>query len=122
MSVVDTNQIDGLAQVGDSGNLVVLIVDPLAWIVPHHTMLLEKKINTALWFVQSGQIYQKYPNEKQRVENKEIKIVFQLVLKYSPDSKGTEFLNKTKFALNSVGIELECILKNIDDNGKELES
>jgi hypothetical protein len=74
-------------------------------------MLLEKKINTALWFVQSGKIYEKYPNEKQRVEDKKIKIVFQVVMKYPPNQTGKDFFRKTNIALDSIGIKLECILK-----------
>jgi hypothetical protein len=120
MSIIETDQIDGLAQVGNDGDLIVLIVDHLSWIVPHHAMLLEKKINTALSFVQSGKIYDKYPLEKQRVENKEIKIIFQVVMKYPPNQTGDDFFKKTAFALNSIGIKLECILKNEDR--KEIES
>lgn len=112
MSIVDTNQIDGLAQVEKTGDLVVLIVDHLSWIVPQHLKLLEKKIDTALQFVQSGQIYQKYPNERKRVENKEIKIIFQLVLKYPPTKKVDENLKLIYNLLQSVGITLECIVKN----------
>lgn len=112
MSIVDTNQIDGLAQVEKTGDLVVLIVDHLQWLVPHHYMLLEKKIDTALQFVQSGQIYQRYPKERKRVENGEIKIIFQLVLKYPPTKQADENLRLIYNLLKKVGITLECIIKN----------
>lgn len=112
MSIVDTNQIDGLAQVEKTGDLIVLIVDHLPWIVPHHMKLLQQKIDTALQFVQSGQIYQKYPNERQRVANKEIKIIFQLVLKYPPTKEADKNLKLIYNLLQTVGIQFECIVKN----------
>lgn len=112
MSIVDSNQIDGLAQVEKTGDLIVLIVDHLSWIVPQHLKLLEKKIDTALQFVQSGQIYQKYPNEKKRFENKEIKIIFQLVLKYPPTKQADESLKLIYNILQSVGIQFEVKIKN----------
>lgn len=112
MSIVYSNQIDGLAQVEKTGDLVILIVDHLSWMVPHHMKLLEKKIDTALQFVQSGQIYQKYPNERQRVENKEIKIIFQLVLKYPPTKEADKNLKLIYNLLQSVGIQFEVRIKN----------
>ena len=84
MSIVDEKMIDGLAQVEKTGDLVVLIVDHLSWIVPHHFMLLEKKINT----------------------------IFQIVLKYPPTQKADENFKLIYNLLQSVGIKLECIVKN----------
>lgn len=112
MSIVDEKMIDGLAQVEKTGDLVVLIVDHLSWIVPHHFMLLEKKINTALAFVQSGEIFKKYPDAKQKFEDKQINIIFQIVLKYPPTQKADENFKLIYNLLQSVGIKLECIVKN----------
>lgn len=112
MSIAETKQIDGLAQVEKTGDLVVLIVDHLSWIVPQHLKLLELKIDTALQFVQSGQIFQKYPNEKKRFENKEIKIIFQLVLKYPPHKEIQKNLSLIYNILQTVGIQFEYIVKN----------
>jgi hypothetical protein len=41
-------------------------------------------------------------------------------MKYPPNQTGDDFFKKTAFALNSIGIKLECILKNEDR--KEIES
>lgn len=112
MSIVDEKMIDGLAQVEKTGDLIVLIVDHLPWIVPHHFMLLEKKIDTALSYVQSGEIFKKYPDAEKKFQDKQIKIIFQLVLKYPPTNKAHENFNLIYNLLKSVGIQFECIVKD----------
>ena len=112
MSIVDQNMIDGLAQVEKTGDLIVLIIDHLSWDTPQHKKLLENKIDTALSFVQSGEIFKKYPDAKQKFEDKQIKIIFQVVLKYPPTSEADENFKLIYRLLQSVGITLECILKD----------
>ncbi|MCC8070011.1 MAG: hypothetical protein LIO71_09735 [Ruminococcus sp.] len=112
MSVLETNLIDGLAQVEKTGDIILLIVDHLPWEEPNHLQLLETKINTALNFVKSGEVFKKYPHERERVANHEVKVIFQIALKYPPNQEADAFLKRCYNILKSVDIQLECRIKN----------
>jgi len=112
VSVQNVNSIDGVAQVEKTGDIVILIVDALPWEEPDHLQLLENKINVALNYVKSGKIFNLYPQEAERIKNNEIKVIFQLAVKYPPTKDADVFLKKCYNILKTVGITLECKIKN----------
>ncbi|MFT3980772.1 MAG: hypothetical protein QM687_09910 [Ferruginibacter sp.] len=88
LTVVDAISIDL------NGNAVLTISDHLEWCPDNeHILMLQNKINAYLAFIESGQLYKKYPNATNR------KIVIQLVTKYIPNKEGSTFFNKVKETL-----------------------
>lgn len=98
MSVDQTNVIDFITT-HVNGSIVLVISDHLAWNdVDEHLLLLQKKINSYLQFIESEQIINKYPTAK----GKQIEI--EVKAKYQPDEQGLRFLNLCKKKLESAGI------------------
>jgi hypothetical protein len=81
-----------------NGNAVLTVSDDLMWDDDNeHLMALQNKINAYLSFIESGNLYQDYPNAKGR------DIVINIVAKYEPNDNARLFLNATKEILQSAG-------------------
>ncbi len=81
-----------------SGNVVLTISDELVWDDNNeHLLALQKKINLYLSFIESGNIYQEYPDGKGR------NAIISLVAKYKPNDIAILFLNKAKETLHQAG-------------------
>lgn len=92
LEVVDFISIDLL------GNAVLTISDHLPWDNGNdHLSALQNKINTYLEFIESGILYQKYPNAKGR------KIVIYVTAKYEPNANAKAFFETTNQILKSAG-------------------
>lgn len=99
LKVVDVISIDLM------GNAVLTICDDLIWNDnTDHLITLQKKINSYLEFIESGNLYQEYPNAKGK------KIIVNVAAKYEPNESAKYFLNKTKEILQSAGYEFEFIV------------
>jgi len=71
----------------------------LEWNNNEHILILQDKINAYLRFIESGDIYQQYPEARDR------NIMVEVVVKYDPDSNGKIFLDRVKEILNEAGYE-----------------
>jgi hypothetical protein len=92
LEVIDVISIDLM------GNVVLTISDDLMWNDDNeHLFALQSKINAYLVFIESGNIYQDYPNAKGR------NIVINIVAKYEPNDNARIFLDKTKQILQAAG-------------------
>ena len=90
MSVDQTQVIDVVSKDKD-GTIVLSISDHLDWEnTKQHLLILQEKINTYLNFVDSGEIYEKYPEAKGRPI--EIEVRFH----YGPSMEARAFLAKVK--------------------------
>lgn len=92
MAVDDKNVID-IVSVNPGGKAVLTISDHLEWDTDNnHLLILQDKINSYVDLLQSGRIYEIYPDLKNR------NFVIQLVMKYLPNEDGRKFLDiVTKF-------------------------
>ncbi len=90
MSVDQTQVIDVVSK-GKDGTIVLSISDHLDWKnTKQHLMILQEKINTYLSFVDSGEIYEKYPEAKGHA------IQIDVRFHYQPSMEGCAFLAKVK--------------------------
>ncbi len=68
LNIENTDTIDGLAYEKDTSSLILLLADGMDWSdMNRHLLLLQEKLNTYIWYIDSGQYEEKYPNVK-RVE------------------------------------------------------
>lgn len=100
MSVEEPNTVD-IASIDKEGYVVLTISDHLDWgdTIRHQTIL-QEKINRYLAFVESGEIFESYPDAKNR--RVAIKIVFQ----HYPDDEGERFLERVKQVIEPAGFSL----------------
>jgi hypothetical protein len=99
MSVEDINTIDFIGTEENSETIVLTVSDHLNWGRTEHLETLQEKLNTYLKFIESGEIFDTYPNAK----GKKVKI--QVMLKHEPDDEGKEFLRKCTDVILSAGFQ-----------------
>lgn len=98
MSVTNSNVVD-FTSISPKGDVVLTISDHLEWDNNEHILILQDKINAYLRFIESGDIYQQYPEARDR------NVMIDVVVKYDPDSNGKIFLDRVKEILNEAGYE-----------------
>jgi uncharacterized protein DUF6572 len=98
VSVEHLDVVDIISTEKNSGHVILTISDHLDWSdTVQHQMVLQEKINKYLAFLESGEILKRYPDAKGRP------IVVKIVFKFSPDTKGYEFLVKARAVVESAG-------------------
>ncbi len=101
MSVEDKNTVDAFS-ITPEGKVRLLISDHLEWDQENkHLLTLQEKINTYLRVIESGEIYEVYPQS----EGKEF--IIQIMMKYSPNETALEFLNRVEGMLDKAGYEFQ---------------
>jgi hypothetical protein len=102
MSLEKANTIDVIGVNRGTGEVILTISDHLEWeLGANHLSLLQKKINTYIRFIESGEITRSYP----RAKNK--KPVIKVHAKYEPDDEGLTFLAKVKRMVEAAGFGFE---------------
>jgi hypothetical protein len=67
-NIENTDTIDSLAYEQDTSSLILLLTDGMDWSdMMRHLWLLQEKLNTYIWYIDSGQYEEKYSNVK-RIE------------------------------------------------------
>ena len=100
MAVDNPDIVDSIGTEKVSGQIVLTISDHLAWGDGAHLSALQDKINTYLSFIESGEIYQQYPEAK----GQEIRI--EVVMNFGPDENGLEFLQRAAETVGNAGLGL----------------
>jgi hypothetical protein len=95
MSLKDTNHVDAMGIENETGHAVLTIVDSWEWDDEHsHLMALQAKLNAYFEFIESGQVWDRYPAARGR------QLIIDIVTRYHPSRAGMEFLQiATKSAL-----------------------
>ena len=97
MSVENKNVID-IVSIDEEGNAVLTISDHLEWDIENeHILILQDKINCYLQAIEGGDLYNKYPNAKDR------KIVIRIIALHSPNDDGQIFLERVRNILETTG-------------------
>ena len=107
MTVEETDKIDFITTKKGSDTVSLIVSDHLEWSDPEHLHALQEKINTYLAFIESGELYQTYPN----AQGKKLKI--DVKLKHAPDEAGTDFLNKCADTVLSAGLQFDYEVMDI---------
>ena len=90
MSVVETDNIDAIGVDNEMKRVFLSIVDPLFWDDENvHLFTLQEKINTYLFFIESGELLKAFP------DSKEFDITIELVLMHLPSDSAITFFDKT---------------------------
>jgi hypothetical protein len=100
LSISEEHQID-FVSIHQSKEVVLTVSDHLAWDdVSGHLVLLQAKLNAYLRFVESGELYQRFPDAAA------LPVVIQVVGKFPPDDQGSRFLQLASRAVEAAGFEL----------------
>lgn len=99
MSVIETDKIDAIGIINEEQRIYLTIVDSLVWDDENvHLFTLQEKINSYLFFIESGELAKAFPNEKN------FDAVIELILKYAPTNEAITFFDKTIQILLDKGI------------------
>lgn len=56
LNIENTDTIDGMAYEQDTSSLILLLADGMDWSdINRHLLLLQEKLNTYIWYIDSGQ-------------------------------------------------------------------
>jgi hypothetical protein len=109
VSIEDVKQIDLVGIDRESGDVELTVSDHLDWRNSQaHQLALQSKLNTYLAFIESGEIYEKYPKAQGR------RLVITVAGKYEPDSGGKNFLEKVKSAVEGAGFGFKYELFSVN--------
>ena len=97
MSVNQTNVIDAIS-IRPDGNVSLTISDHHSWEEPWHLSLLQDKINSYLQFIETGQIFDDYPDASGK------ELIIQTVMKYEPTEEAISFFLQVREIVMNVGI------------------
>lgn len=102
MSVDQTNVIDAIGIDKVTGDLVMTIADHLEWSGSDsdHLMLLQEKLNTYLSFVESGEVFEVYPDAKGRA------VLIDVVCKYPLNQQAQRFYSRVSQIVDAAGLKL----------------
>jgi len=84
-----------------SGDVVLTVSDHLPWGPDgEHLLLLQEKLNTYLRFLESGEVYERFPTSRGK------SFLLNVVCLYRPDSTATAFLGQARVAVEGAGFNL----------------
>jgi hypothetical protein len=105
MSIEKVKEIDAIGIDNNTGYVTLSIIDSTDWQdEQQHLILLQEKINIYLSFIESGEIYESYPDAKGR--DIEIKIHF----KHDITNNCEQFLTKATDVIKGVGFDLKYLI------------
>ena len=99
MSIEKTETIDFIGIDKERGEVSLTISDHLEW-DDNHLFILQEKLNYYIAFIESGELFEVYPDSK----NRNISIV--IMCKYSPNPAGMDFLEKARLILDKINARL----------------
>ena len=109
MSIEENRTIDFVGIDRESDNVELTVSDHLDWRDSEkHQLALQTKLNAYLAFIESGELYKKYP----KAEGK--KVVITVVAKHPPDENGQTFLKKVKAVVENAGFGFKFELFSIN--------
>ena len=100
MSLENTQVIDCIGFEAATGRVVLTIADHLPWNDHEHLLLIQEKLNSYLAFIESGEIFESYPEAMGR------QLVIDLVLQHWPSVEGLRHLELAKEQVENAGTEL----------------
>jgi hypothetical protein len=110
MSIEQTGTIDFVSIDKASGEVRLTISDHLDWdkTEGQHLLLLQEKLNAYLRFIESGELYQKYPETNERP------VIIQITSKFPMSKKAEVFFEKAAGAIDNAGFKLMFKLHHLN--------
>jgi hypothetical protein len=108
MSINQTGIIDIISTTPE-GKVTLTISDHHPWQEVWHLSLLQDKINAYLQFIESGQVFEDYPEANGR------EFIIETVIKYSPTVEALTFLEKCKEIITEAGIGFQWRVLNLKE-------
>jgi len=98
MSVEDPKTVD-FVSLGTGSNIALLVVsDHLEWDDSfEHELALQEKLNSYLRFIESGELYTRFPKATER------RVEIRVVLRHAPNAGGIKVLEKIQGAIEKAG-------------------
>lgn len=101
MSIDQTDKVDFISTSPDN-KVVLTISDHLEWDDEGaHLLLLQRKLNAYIKFIEGGQIYENYPKARNS------QLIISLKLKFEPNKTGLEFLTQCAKLIIEIGVGFE---------------
>ncbi|WP_175811887.1 DUF6572 domain-containing protein [Burkholderia contaminans] len=102
MSLQKSDVIDAIGTETESGSIVMSIIDSWGWDSPDdHLNALQNKLNCYFDFVESGQIFESYPEAKGR------NLRIDIVEKFAPPESVEYFFERTVSVAAKLGITIK---------------
>lgn len=108
MTVEQEKKIDIIYTEEDESEVVVAICDHLPWDMEDHILILQEKINSYITFILGGQIYEDYPDSKDK------KITIQVYALHEFTDEALEFLENVKEFLSEHDIGFKYEVSDVD--------
>lgn len=103
MSIIDTNKIDGIGKSKNENKLALMIADHLDWVDElQHLTLLQEKINAYISFIESGQVFNLYP-EATSFDG----FIFEFQFMYKPTENCYKLLDFIRKSTQDLRVEIE---------------
>ncbi len=100
MTVAETGVIDFVGMENDGRACVLTISDHLSWEDPEHMNLLQANLNAYLAFIESGELYENYPNATDR------DIEINVVMRFAPSRDAIYFFTEAAKLISNAGFRL----------------
>lgn len=103
MSIEQEKVVDVLAGGRKPNEVVLFITDHLLWDDKsdyEHAIMLQKKLNSYLAFIESGEMEKKYPEHKGK------EIIIHVIGRYSLNSNAKKFYEKVSSIISNAGFSL----------------
>ena len=106
MSVDQLDKIDIISTTPED-KVMLTISDHLEWDdAGEHMLLLQDKLNVYLEFIEGGQIFEDYPQAKNK------QLIISITMKYIPNENALVFLNRSKEVILNAGFEFKWQIIN----------
>ncbi len=109
MSVDNSRIIDVIGTSKCGERVILTITDHLEWGEQEHLLILQQKLNTYLAFIESGEIFDSYP----QACGKSVEI--QVITKYQPDEIGLSFFRICADVIQKAGFVFNHEMFHADD-------
>ena len=97
MSIDQQGGVDSIGKDLSKNEVVLTISDHLEWGDNEHLLKLQEKLNAYLSFLESGEIYEAYPDAEGA------SFVIDIICKYDPDPQGKAFLDQVEEIVSNAG-------------------
>ena len=94
---VDNLETIDIVSTAEDGSTVLIISDHLDWRDGDHLLTLQKKLNLYLRFIESGELFQRYPGAQGK------KVGIEVVMLCEPDETAVEFLKRAGAIIEGAG-------------------
>jgi len=99
MALENVDTVDAIALDDKTAHAVLTIADSWTWVEEHqHLLALQAKLNSYFIFIESGQIWENYPDAKGR------QLRINVIFRFPPPVVATDFLARASVVASELGV------------------